>query len=81
MPRTRVESAITAKTNARAFTKALGALTERRPNQWRMIASVAQRLVVEWPAAEKAALQAEAKGWLIVEAGHSVCLTEAGRKL
>ena len=35
---------------------------------------------VEWPAAEKAVEQAVAKGWLIVEAGYSVCLTEAGRK-
>lgn len=55
---------MTAKTNARAFTKALGDLTDRKPSQWRVIASVAKRLGVEWPAAEKVVHQAEAKGWL-----------------
>ena len=66
---------------ARRFCSALGDLTDRRPQRWRMIDSVAKRLGVSWDEAEAAAIEAEAKGWLTMEGRHSVCLTEAGRQL
>jgi Mn-dependent DtxR family transcriptional regulator len=46
-----------------------------------MIDSVAKRLGIPWDEAEAAANEAAAKGWLIVEGGHSVCLTDDGRRL
>jgi len=46
-----------------------------------MLDSVAKRLGVPWDDAEAAANEAAAKGWLTIEGGHSVCLTDAGRRL
>ena len=66
---------------ARRFCSALGDLTDRRPQRWRMIHSVAKQLGVSWDEAEAAAGEAETLGWLTMEGRHSVCLTEAGRQL
>jgi len=66
---------------ARRFCSALGDLTDRRPQRWRMIHSVAKQLGVSWDEAEAAAGEAETHGWLTMEGSHSVCLTEAGRQL
>jgi Mn-dependent DtxR family transcriptional regulator len=66
---------------ARRFCAALGDLSERRPQRWRMLHSVAQRLGVGWDEAEAAANEAAEKGWLTIEGGHSVCLTEDGRRV
>ena len=64
---------------ARRFCQALGELSE--PQRWRMILSVAQRLGVSWDEAETGTNEAAAKGWLTIEGGHSVCLTDDGRRL
>ena len=66
---------------ARRFCSVLGDLTDRRPQRWRMILSVAKQLGVSWDEAEAAAAEAETLGWLTMEGRHSVCLTEAGRRL
>ena len=66
---------------ARRFCSALGDLTDRRSQRWRMIHSVAKQLGVSWDEAEAAAGEAETLGWLTMEGRHSVCLTEAGRQL
>jgi hypothetical protein len=65
---------------ARRFCQALGDLSERRPLRWRMLVSVADRLGVSWDDAEAAANEAAAEGWLTIQGGHSVCLTEEGRQ-
>jgi hypothetical protein len=44
------------------FVAALGDLSERRLQRWRMIDSVAKRLGVSWDEAEAAANEAAAKG-------------------
>jgi hypothetical protein len=45
-----------------------------------MLCSVAKELSLGWDDAEAAANEAAAQGWLLVQGGHSVCLTEAGRQ-
>lgn len=66
---------------ARRFCAALGDLSDHKPQRWRMVHSVAQRLGVDWEEATLAAREAEAEGWLTLQGGHSVCLTEEGRRL
>ena len=66
---------------ARRFCSVLGDLTDRRPQRWRMIHSVAKQLNASWDEAEAAAVEAETKGWLTMEGRHSVCLTDAGNRL
>ena len=66
---------------ARRFVSALGDLSDRHPQRWRMLDTVAKRLGVPWDDAEGAAKEAAAEGWLTIEGGHSVCLTDAGRRL
>jgi hypothetical protein len=66
---------------ARRFCSALGDLSENRQQRWRMMNSVVEKLGLGWDEAEAAAREAEAQGWLLVEDGHSVCLTDAGRRL
>lgn len=69
------------RNDARRFCRALGDLTDRAPMRWRMIDSVAKRLGMTWEEAEAAANEAADQGWLTIEGGHSVCLTEDGRQL
>jgi hypothetical protein len=59
----------------------MGDLSERRPQRWRVLRSVAERLGVPWAEAEAAANEAAAKGWLTIEGGHSVCPTDDRRQL
>ena len=66
---------------ARRFCSVLGDLTDRRPQRWRMLLSVAKQLGVSWDEAEAAAAEAETLGWLTMEGRHSVCLTDAGNRL
>jgi hypothetical protein len=65
---------------ARCFCQALSALSDGRPRRWRMIDNVGKRLGVSWDEAMTAANEAAAKGWLTMEGGHSVCLTDSGRR-
>jgi len=48
--------------------------TDGRPQQWRMLEELDG-------ATTDAIVFAVARGWMIVEAGHSICLTDAGRRL
>ena len=55
--------------------------TAGRPMQWRAIDKLAPRCRLPRAVAAEAATFAEQQGWLTIEGGHSVCLTEAGRRL
>jgi hypothetical protein len=54
--------------------RALYDSTDGLPQQWRMLEEL-PRMSAE------AIVFAVAMGWVIVEAGHSICLTDAGRPL
>ena len=63
--------------NSANVTMPVGALykaTDGKPNQWRMLAGLdgATADAIEF---------AVARGWLLIERGYSVCLTDAGRHL
>ena len=64
------------KTDAQALTlvRTLYAATDGRPQQWRSLGGLSN-------ATDEAVQYAAARGWIIVEGGHSVCLTDEGRKL
>jgi hypothetical protein len=48
--------------------------TDGKPQEWRMLE--------ELDAATTDAIEfAVARGWVVVQAGHSICLTDAGQKL
>jgi hypothetical protein len=64
------------------FCKALGDDTARRPMQWRAIGPIAIRARIR-DAADQARVvdHAVKAGWIEVQDGHSVALTDAGRRL
>jgi hypothetical protein len=49
-------------------------MTDSRPGQWRMLATVALELDVDWGTAAAAAKLGEERGWLELQLGHSVQL-------
>lgn len=56
--------------------RALYAATDGKPQAWRSLAGIAASTGTD------AAVQlAVDRGWLLLEGGHSVCLTDAGRRL
>ena len=60
---------------ARHIVASLYATTGGRPQQWRSLAGISET------AEAKAAVQlAVDRGWLLIEGGHSICLTDAGRR-
>lgn len=60
---------------ARHLVRALYRATDGRPQQWRMLAGFA-----DMAEAQEAVQHAVDQGWMLVEGGHSVCLTDAGRR-
>jgi len=61
---------------ARHIVASLYDATDGRPQQWRSLAGISKAT------GTKAAVQrAVEREWLLIEGGHSVCLTEAGRRL
>ena len=48
--------------------------TDGLPQQWRMLEELE-------PSTMDAIIYAVTRGWVMVEAGHSICLTDAGRRL
>jgi hypothetical protein len=48
--------------------------TDGLPQQWRMLEELDG-------ATNSAAIYAFTRGWIIIEGGHSICLTDAGRRL
>ena len=66
---------------ATRFCKALAEETADQPNTWRMAKLIADRSRILPEQTEKAIAFAVAQGWLEQQDGHSVCLTEAGRRL
>ena len=68
--------------DARRLCKALQTDTAKRPNTWRMVGPMAVRARIKDPKAVEAAVKvAVASDWLLVEQGHSIALTEEGRRL
>jgi len=65
---------------AKRLIRAVSDMTDGRPGQWRMLHDVAGRLRVGENVADNAAAFAVEKGWA-EERVHSVCLTDAGRRL
>lgn len=60
---------------ARHIVNSLYETTEGRPQQWRSLVGISET------AEAKAAVQlAVDRGWLLIEGGHSICLTDAGRR-
>lgn len=73
---------MSATDDAKRLCKALQTDTDKRPNTWRMLKPIAVRARIKDPKAIDAAVKvAVDNGWLLVEQGHSVALTEAGRRL
>ena len=62
------------ETLALHLVRALYNATDGKPNQWRMLAGL-------YGATADAIEFAVARGWLLIARGHSVCLTDAGRRL
>lgn len=56
--------------------RALYDSTTGRPMQWRSLAGISEGGVTQ-----EAVQLAVDRGWLLVEGGHSVCLTDEGRRL
>jgi hypothetical protein len=64
------------------FCKALRDDTWRQPMQWRSIVTIAARSGIHAPKElEKIVAHGVKVGWLETQEGHSVALTEAGRRL
>jgi Mn-dependent DtxR family transcriptional regulator len=71
-----------AQTHARAIVSLVQTHTGGRPMRWAGLAEIINRLTVKDPAVAAAAVQyAIDQGWVMVEGGHSICLTDEGRKL
>ncbi|WP_289294539.1 hypothetical protein [uncultured Reyranella sp.] len=56
--------------------RALFNATGGRPQQWRALAEIS-----DTAEAHEAVQLAVDRGWLLVEGGHSICLTDTGRRL
>lgn len=85
MPESRLLSGMAVRPDLRLlaarFCRTLADDTASRPNTWRMANLIAVRCRILPEQAEKVIAFAVAEGWLLVEDGHSVALTEAGRRL
>jgi len=61
---------------ARHIMWTLFSATVGRPQQWRSISEISDA-----PETQEAVQLAVDRGWLLVEGGHSICLTDSGRRL
>ena len=64
---------------ARRLVAKFARVTGNRPTQHQGLHPIARALKISWDEALAAVEDAEAKGWLTIEAGHSVCLTDEER--
>src|SRR5258707_12095868 len=64
---------------ARRLVAKLARVTANRATQHRGLHPLARALKISWDEALAAVEDAGAQGWLTIEAGHSVCLTDEGR--
>lgn len=73
---------MSAADDATRLCKALQTDTHKKPMAWRSLATIAVRARLKDPKSIEAAVKlAVANDWLLVEGGHSVALTDAGRRL
>jgi len=63
------------ETSALRLMRALYDATDGRPMQWRSLEGL------DVPETDEAVRYAVTRGWVTVEGGHSVCLTDDGRRL
>jgi hypothetical protein len=63
------------ETSALRLIRALYDATDGRPMQWRSLEGL------DVPETDEAVRYAVTRGWMMVEGGHSVCLTDDGRRL
>lgn len=61
---------------ARHIMRSLYDATDGLPQQWRSLAGIS-----ETSESEAAVRLAVDRGWLLVERGHSICLTDEGRRI
>ena len=59
----------------------LARVTADTPMEYQMARLIARRVAIDYETADAAIAHAADQGWVIVEAGRSVCLTDAGRRL
>ena len=64
---------------ALSLCRTLAAATGGAPMQWRSLALIARRAGIPANRVDAVVMRCKDKGWLILEGGHSVCLTDAGR--
>jgi len=62
---------------AHQIVQALSTVTEGRPQAWRSTTALTEAI----EGAEAAVQFAAGKGWLEIEGGHSICLTDEGRQV
>ena len=67
--------------DARRLCQVIARDTDRRPMRWKMASEAADLADLKADRAAAAIAHAVKSGWLIEEGGHSVALTDAGRKL
>jgi hypothetical protein len=65
---------VEAEPQALDLLRALYDSTDGLPQQWRMLEELGG-------ATNGAAIYALTRGWIVIEGGHSICLTDAGRRL
>lgn len=67
---------------ARRIVRTMQTYTGSMPQQWVPVATIARLVTVSDDDFPQATMQVGIdQGWLLVEGGHSICLTDAGRRL
>ena len=60
--------------------RALAEATSSRPMHWRGLATIVSRARIHDDQVDAAVERCIANGWLLIEGGHSICLTDEGRR-
>ena len=68
-------------TAAERLVRALHQATQGRPHHWRILAELARSLQMTESVADRAAEDVQRKGWMNIQGGHSLSLTDAGQSV
>jgi hypothetical protein len=66
---------------ARSLCVELARVTADTPMEYQMVRLIARLVAIDYETADAAIARAVGQGWVIVEAGRSICLTDAARRL